>query len=519
MQASYMRFICAILFLAVFSSCANIVPPEGGAKDVAAPKLLSIAPQDSLLNTRVTHIDMRFDEFITVSDVGKEIKISPLLPFPLDATVNGRKVTVKIPDSLLKGNTTYRLHFGNAIKDLNEGNVFKDFSYMFSTGSYFDSLKLHGKVYDAATGKPAPDMYVILYDADSTTDSVVVKDKPMYVGRSDASGLFTIPGLPSKAFRIYALKDDDDNLVYGGDNEMIAFVDSIFYPKDSTAFSDRIELRMFKEVLPPDSIDKADSVQKGGGRLRGGAKRRSEKIEGELRYSVSVDTTDTEKRVHDINKPVKITFTNAVDTYSKSRMFLSYDSTGIDVETDFTLERDTVPEALLFNTDWKENTLYTVRILKDFVTDTSKTMSMPSKYIFRTKSADDYGILKINVAGKYKGKKYLLQVLGEKDTIHRKPLIDTAVTLNRLLPGKYTMAIIVDENGNGKWDTGDLLAKLQPEMVIPYTEEIELKAGWENVIDFKEPVSEDPSLMNRKGRLKASGAAPPPAQGEKTENK
>jgi hypothetical protein len=48
------------------------------------------------------------------------------------------------------------------------------------------------------------------------------------------------------------------------------------------------------------------------------------------------------------------------------------------------------------------------------------------------------------------------------------------------------MLIIVDANGNGKWDSGDLLARRQPEMVIPHKGSILLKAGWENTIDFED---------------------------------
>jgi hypothetical protein len=56
------------------------------------------------------------------------------------------------------------------------------------------------------------------------------------------------------------------------------------------------------------------------------------------------------------------------------------------------------------------------------------------------------------------------------------------------------MRVIVDENGNGQWDTGDLFLKRQPEMVIPYEGTLNLKAGWDNVIDF-----ENTSVKDRKG--------------------
>lgn len=517
MTAFRLRFFIVILMVAFASGCANIVPPSGGNKDTTPPVLLSVSPKDSLLNTRVTRIEMRFDEFITVTDVSKEINMSPLLPYPLDAMVNGKKLTVKIPDSLLKNNTTYRISFGSSIKDLNENNVFKDFSYMFSTGNYFDSLKLYGMVYDAATGKPAADMNIILYDADETNDSVVVKEKPMYIVKSNATGAFLLPGLPYKPYRIYALKDDDDNLVYGGEEEMIGFIDSIVYPVDSVKITAPIVLRVFRELPLPDSTGvETDTITKKTSMRSRLNKRKDDKENTELGYTVSVDTTDVEKRVHDINKPVRISFSNALDTFNTERVFVSYDSLGIEVEAYFILERDTVPNALLLNTTWKENTVYTIRLLKDFAMDTSKVLAMPSKYIFRTKGDEDYGVLNIHVAKKYYGKKYLLKINTEKDSVYQKPITDTLVTLRRLQPDKYYMSIVIDENGNGKWDTGDLFAKLQPEMVIPYNDAIELKAGWENVIDFKEPVSEP---QDNKARARGKSKTTPPVKGDSTGNK
>src|SRR5690606_10845453 len=116
--------------------------------------------------------------------------------------------TIKIPDSLLRENTTYRISFGNAIKDLNEGNAFANYNYIFSTGSYFDSLKLYGIVYDAATGRPATDITLMLYEA-GRPDSAVVKEKPLYVTRVVDGGRYIFAGMPADSFRIYALKDDN----------------------------------------------------------------------------------------------------------------------------------------------------------------------------------------------------------------------------------------------------------------------------------------------------------------------
>jgi len=47
-----------------------------------------------------------------------------------------------------------------------------------------------------------------------------------------------------------------------------------------------------------------------------------------------------------------------------------------------------------------------------------------------------------------------------------------------LLPGKYSLRAILDENENLKWDTGSFLLKRQPERVIYYNKTIDLRANW-----------------------------------------
>ena len=44
--------------------------------------------------------------------------------------------------------------------------------------------------------------------------------------------------------------------------------------------------------------------------------------------------------------------------------------------------------------------------------------------------------------------------------------------------------VIFDLNGNGKWDTGNLLKKIQPEKISYYPALIELRANWEKIETF-----------------------------------
>jgi hypothetical protein len=468
------------------AGCANITSPTGGKKDVIPPKRLSVTPADSLTNTRLKKVELTFDEYITVTDASKEVQISPLLS--INPTVTGlkKKVTVKIPDSLLEPNTTYRISFGNAIKDLHEGNPFGGYIYTFSTGAWFDSLQLAGNVLNAATGlADSAGVLVVLYYA-TDGDSAIVRKKPRYVAHADAKGNFSFAGLPKKAFKIYAIKDANDNMMFDGDAEMIGFTDNDITPGGATS-TPALTLRMFMQAGDTSIHADAEAAQKPG-------MRRTEETSKpqSFGYSVNVDSQNKAKRTFDINGDLRISFTR-IPELNNSRITLTYDSNGTEVPAVFDIRHADTSKDVRLHTQWKENTQYTLKLAKGFAKDSAGTEPMPAKFIFRTKEDEDYGKIIINIPAKY-AKKYLLQVTADNDTVYQKVITDTSVVFTRMKPVKYTFRLIEDRNGNGKWDAGDLFLKLQPEEVVPYREPLFLRPGWENVIDFEtKPIAPKPA--------------------------
>jgi hypothetical protein len=55
-----------------------------------------------------------------------------------------------------------------------------------------------------------------------------------------------------------------------------------------------------------------------------------------------------------------------------------------------------------------------------------------------------------------------------------------------LKPSIYAFRIIADKDGNGKWSTGDLLGRKQPEIVFPGPQPLVLKAGWDHTLEFEQ---------------------------------
>ena len=465
------------------AGCANQTMPTGGRKDIIPPKLLSITPADSLKNTRVKRIELNFDEYITVNDVVKEVQISPILAIQPVTTSNNRKVIVKIADTLLEEHTTYRVSFGIAIRDLHEGNVFANYTYVFSTGAYFDSLQLAGKVVNALTGLPDSGGANVVLFYDSDNDSAIVRRKPRYITRTGKDGSFTFKGLPGKKFRIYALRDANDNLIYDKSGEMIAFNEQVFSPADT--LKQQLILKLFTELdtatKHPDSLATGKDNRRGG---VGGHQPAAATNKENFSYSVNIDTSAAGMRSFDITQNIVISF-NKMPTLNKDKITLSYDSNGVSNPAIINFILDTAHTGVLkINALWHENTVYTLRLVKGFAKDSAGAQAMPSKYNFRTKEDEDYGKINIQLPFKYNNPRFVLVVLMNNEVYYQHKITTATVPLTKLTPAKYTFRIIDDKNGNGKWDTGDLFLKIQPEDVIPYEGEVNLKPGWENVVDF-----------------------------------
>lgn len=156
----------------LFSSCANIIPPSGGDRDSLPPVLIGATPKDSAVSVFPKLITLTFNEFVTLQDVNNNLIVSPTLKNIPIVDNKLRNVTIKFKDSL-EANTTYSLNFGNSIKDVNEGNILKDFRYVFSTGNSIDDFTYSGKVLLAEKGSIDSTLIVILHN--STSDTAILK--------------------------------------------------------------------------------------------------------------------------------------------------------------------------------------------------------------------------------------------------------------------------------------------------------------------------------------------------------
>lgn len=211
-------------------SCANTTQaPTGGKKDTIPPALYWTQPVPGAVNvdTNKTKLIFGFDEYVTIKNQ-QNIFLSPPQKKAPKAKVKGKNVVVTFEEPLANG-ITYTLNFTDAIADNNEGNMFPGFTYVFSTGDNIDSMLVTGIVQDCNTLTPVKGATVMLYKDHS--DSAIFKSRPFAACKTDDWGYFCIPYIPDTLYRLYALKDDNnDNIYQSEDGELVGFIDSLIRP-------------------------------------------------------------------------------------------------------------------------------------------------------------------------------------------------------------------------------------------------------------------------------------------------
>jgi Bacterial Ig-like domain len=230
---------------------------SGGSRDVTPPKVVSSTPKNYSVNFKKEKVEITFDEFIVLDNVNQELVISPPLPDRTDVRLKNKSILIELQNDLIDS-TTYTLNFGQSIKDNNEGNILENFEFVFSTGSYLDSLSIYGRLLNSFDNTPPKDpIGIMLYD--HIYDSVVYKEKPIYIGKTDKEGYFAINNLRADTFKIFALKDFNSNFLFDLPTEEIAFIDSSIYltPEFFSRFAgDTLVVDTLSQVQK-DSIDKA----------------------------------------------------------------------------------------------------------------------------------------------------------------------------------------------------------------------------------------------------------------------
>ena len=219
----------ACLLPLFFPSCANTTQaPTGGKKDTIPPLIIDIKPLPGAVNVPLegANFVFTFNEYVTIKTPAN-IFLSPPQQRQPKSRLRGKNLIVSFEEPL-QPNTTYTLSFIDAIADANEGNMFPGYTYVFSTGTRIDSMMVTGTVLDCNTLAPVKGATVLLHK--DHADSAVLLHRPYAAVKTDDWGFFALPFIQDTLYRIYAIKDANNDNIYDPETETVAFVDSLIRP-------------------------------------------------------------------------------------------------------------------------------------------------------------------------------------------------------------------------------------------------------------------------------------------------
>ena len=531
MFKAYYKLFLFVGILVMLVNCANRGNPSGGEKDIEPPRILRSSPENYSTNFKANEIKIQFDEYVKIKNVQKQLIISPPMDPAPDIMPLGsasKSITIKINDTL-RPNTTYSFNFGQSIVDNNEENPFSYYKYIFSTGSYIDSLSVKGAIVDAEKREPDTFVSVMLFEVDSTyNDSTVFKTKPLYVTNTlDSVTTFNIDNIKAGKYRLVALKDENGNFTYQQKSDKIGFYDQeITVPTDSF-----YEIKLFKE-LADFSVERPVQVAKQkiqfgyrgdpkdvtiemlDGKPAGFEYRLVKDVQKDSLYywykpNVEVDTTlfvvknktytDTLKhRFRDLKvDSLKITapVSGNIDfdqdfsieanvPFEKLDLdkvsIIDQDSLSIAFKTEF----DTLSNKYSFKFDKNEANTYKIRFLPDALTDFYGKVNDTLNYTVKTKRFSDLSDVRVSlINAEYP---IIVQLTDNKGLVKYEQFADTprVFDFRHINPGTYYLRVVYDTNGNRKWDTGIYLKKTQPERISYMEKLIDARTGWDLVEEF-----------------------------------
>ena len=455
----FLALIIGFYTLIIFNSgCAQISAPTGGAKDTLPPRLVKASPDQNTVHFTGNKVSLSFNEYIDLQELQGNVIISPMQKNIPVINFNLRSISIKFKDSLVP-NTTYSIDFGNAIRDVHEGNILKNFTYVFSTGGTIDSLTLSGKVVLAETGKADSTIMVMLYR--NTSDTAVLKTKPDYIARVDGSGNFKFKYLPTANFNIYALKDGDGGNTYNSKKELFAFYDTLVNPAN-----DNSAVLLYAYAEEKTDISKPAPVLKTA-------------ADKKLKY-----TTNLTAQMQDLLQPLEFSFNNPLQLFDSSKTVLT--DTNYRPITKFTTVIDSSHKKVTVQTNWQPESNYYFILPKDAVKDSAGNSLTRSDTIrIKTKRESDYGTLLLRFTNIDLAKHPLVQFMDGETARFIFPVLGKEWSNKRFPPGEYSIRIIYDLNNNGIWDPGNYSKKIQPEKVISLDLKLSIKADWDNERDIK----------------------------------
>ncbi|MFD2036406.1 Ig-like domain-containing domain [Belliella marina] len=536
--------ILSISIIILLYACAKQSTPMGGDKDENPPMIQSMKPANESINVKPETIELEFNEYIKIENANKQIIVTPRInKDEMTVTALKNRVVIKLNQEL-EDSTTYVFNFQKSIKDITESNPAENLKLVFSTGNEIDSLKFSGKVSYTFPQKDKfmKDVLVGLYQKNDTTD--VLSASPYYLAATDSAGNFEITNIKAGEYRAYAWHDSNNSLKAEEKSEAYAFYgDTITIDKDIKDINfilskaDISELKINRTSTVGENFDVVTSkyptvitveqedlntklfYRQNEKNIRFyHTELRNDSIQAKLTLRDSVgfkldtllylsfEESDRKKEKLETtvnsgsnflkNIKAEYSFNKPIADINLDSLYVKYDSASIlRIERDWIYLKDSSNYTQVFMdiplVDTLTNTTFTIFAADSTFRDVEGMYNEKKVEATYKKLNPETLVTSLDVTIETDFRPLVLQLLDKSGKIVKEVFLENTNkhSFVDFEAGTYHLRVILDENGNKRWDPSNMFQNRQAERVYYYKNpaditsmDITIKAGWVNEI-------------------------------------
>lgn len=174
-------------------------------------------------------------------------------------------------------------------------------------------------------------------------------------------------------------------------------------------------------------------------------------------------------------KNIVITFAQPLTSLDTSRISLvRLGEDNAMYRVPFTLEQDTVNiRRFTIGAQWLPDQKYDLQIPDGVFTNIAGERNDTLKSQFAVMNPTAYATINVDVKGRSDTSKYVLQLISTNNQLlqEARDAVTGKYSFMYVAPGSVRLRVVEDLNGNGVWDSGDLVNKRQPERVEIYVDD------------------------------------------------
>ena len=537
------------LSLLIIFSCAAVMSPPGGPKDIIPPKLVETIPPDGTTHFKGNKVELVFNEYLDEDTIERAVIILPSSDKKLEFTYKGKRIYVEFPDSLFE-NQTYIISINRELSDEHGVKLDKGVQVAFSTGSKIDQGSISGKIeyFNEAS--------LNLWKVRDSIDYIKFYErKPDYVFDASNNGGFEFKYLSSGEYRLTAV----DRAVSGMPINLERTIYGLgWLPEIKISNQKKIEgvnIRILEKTGPIKMIN-AESLQQSWGRISfsGDIKDIVDDLSIELiaedsviisadyflnpkdnsklyfitnnqinnyvsirtnslkKNSINIidsskirlkmesfnDTTDlsiiqpNSKYILDIEqekiKPLKIIFSNLINTKLNKKSFsIARDSIVIPFEVFW---ESPISINLFPKYNWEPNSSYTLRIMRDLIKPIYGRSLKDSiaSIDFKTSSYTGFGSLLINTNIESNEQIFAELKNVEKLVPEFRSVVNSSgnTSMINIPEGNYFLMFFKDIDNNKVYSPGNIYPYVPSEWFYNYPDTVEIRSNWDMELEVVE---------------------------------